>query len=73
MTIKLHYVDDYKSTFSQFDGDGRTVEVVIPECGHTSDEVLEAVYSFLVAVGYHPTSVAESMRDLADERLPREH
>jgi hypothetical protein len=46
---------------------GKTMSIDIPD-GSTSTDVLEHMTNLLVLAGYHPNSINESLRELADER-----
>lgn len=46
---------------------GKTTFIDIPD-GSNSTEVLNDMANLLVVMGYHPNSINESLKELADER-----
>jgi len=42
------------------------------EAGMVAGELLEMIYDAMLGAGYHPTSIAEEMIAMGEQRLPKE-
>jgi len=53
--------------------DGNSVTLKTDDvAGMVTGELLEMVYDAMLGAGYHPTSIAEGMVEMGEQRLPKD-